>query len=539
MLVVVAAAIAPAGSAEGDLGTYRVTPVGTARARTAVASTGAGIDEVGNDYVVVRATQSERAAIEARGYTVEQVATMAAFPPSDSEYHDFAEMQADLAAVTAANPATVRRFTIGTSFEGRPLEAVRISDDATDNPAEPGVLFVASHHAREHLTVEVALDVIHLFAESTDPEVAALVADRQIYVVPNLNPDGSEFDIATGSYQSWRKNRQPNGDGKPIGTDMNRNYSYRWGCCGGSSGSFSSETYRGPAPFSAPETAAMRDFVNAHANIRTAISYHSYGDLILYPYGYTNTDVPADMTPLDHDTFVAMAREMANTTGYKPQQSSDLYITDGDWTDWMYGAKGIYPFTFELGGNSFYPDDSRIPAEQAKNRAAAIYVASMADCPTRAAGVHCGAPPPHPPPPESVVANGGFESGLSGWTHRGATTVGSPVRTGTAAARMGGANGVSHRLVQTITVPSGRTMQFYARVSGADLSTSDRLRVRLTKADGTRINVAKFTAAAPHDTWQLVQVDLTPYAGQTVELRFMVTTNSSATSTFFIDDVAA
>jgi hypothetical protein len=298
-------------------------------------------------------------------------------------------MIADIQSVAAAHPATVHLFSIGASFQGRDLIAARISDDAADNLGEPGVVYVASHHAREHLTVEVALDLLHLFAQSTDPAVQSLVLSRQLYIVFNLNPDGSEYDISGDRFQRWRKNRQPTPDSRKIGTDLNRNYSYRWGCCRGSSPRPGSDTYRGPAPFSAPEAAAFRDFVLAHPNVRTAISYHSYGRLILYPYGYTYADVPPDMTQVDHNALVAIAAEMARTTGYKPEQGSDLYITDGTFDDWMYGDRHIYPFTFELGGGSFYPDDSIIPTETARNRAAAIYVAQVADCPTLVVDVVC------------------------------------------------------------------------------------------------------------------------------------------------------
>jgi hypothetical protein len=132
----------------------------------------------------------------------------------------------------------------------------------------------------------------------------------------------------------------------------------------------------------------MADFMTAHPNVTTGISYHSYGNLILYPYGYTYTDLPPDMTALDRDTFVAIGAEMQRTTGYQAQQSSDLYITDGDWNDWMYGALHRYPITIELSGGTFYPPDEMIPSETTRNHQAAIYVASLADCPTKVAPVH-------------------------------------------------------------------------------------------------------------------------------------------------------
>ena len=175
----------------------------------------------------------------------------------------------------------------------------------------------------------------------------------------------------------------------PYGTDQNRNYTYKWGCCGGSDDNQYGETYRGPNPFSTPEDSRMADFMIAHPNVKTGISYHSYGNLILYPYGYTYEDIPADMTVVDHNTFVAMGAAMQRTAGYHAQQSSDLYITDGDWNDWMYGALHRYPITIELSGGTFYPPDEFIPGETARNHKAAIFVASIADCPTRIVGVPC------------------------------------------------------------------------------------------------------------------------------------------------------
>lgn len=534
VLLLVALLAAPGGTDETATTTYRVSPVKTREQRSAVAATGAGIDSVERDYVVVRALAEERDAIRAKGFTVEELITAADFPPSDSDYHNFAEMQAELDALASAHPTTVRRFTIGTSYEGRPLEAVRISDDATDNLSEPGVFFIGLHHAREHMTVEVALDLVRLFAESTDPAIANLVTSRQIYIVPNMNPDGGEYDIATGSYREWRKNRQPNGAGSPVGTDPNRNYGYRWGCCGGSSGNKGSETYRGPSAFSAPETAAVRDFINAHPNVATGISYHAYGGLVLYPYGYTYTDVPSDMTKLDHDSFVAMAKQIASTTGYKAEQSSDLYITDGDLLDWMYGAKGMFPFTIELSGNTFYPDDSKIPAEVARNRDAAVYVASMADCPRRAGGDACGSGPP--PGGGGTILNGDFEAGLTGWTARKATAASAPTHGGTGSARLAGGNGASDRLTQKFTVPAGGQLSLYALVTGSDTTSKDKLTIKITDASGVRETVALLNSSAPHDTWQLLQADLSAYAGQTVELRIQADTNATAPSTFFVDD---
>ena len=201
---------------------------------------------------------------------------------------------------------------------------------------------------------------------------------------------------AARPYVGWRKNRQPNAGTSNVGTDLNRNYGYRWGCCGGSSSWTGAWNYRGPQPWSAPETRVLRDFVNSRVKggvqqIKTHVTLHTNGELILYPYGYTFTDVPSDMDPTDHRTFVAMARAMASRNGFKAQQSSQLYKTDGDQIDWMYGVHGIFSFTFELyptetvaKPTDHEPPDEVIATQNARNRSALLYLIDLADCPYRA-----------------------------------------------------------------------------------------------------------------------------------------------------------
>jgi carboxypeptidase T len=388
LLVPVGAAFGPERGTGPSIKRFAVLGVHTREQRSQLVAEGYDIGEAyWADRVELYGTDKQALALSLRGFQVVPRETTDDFPPGDSNYHNYAEMVADMQAVAAAHPATVHLFSLGTSYEDRNLIGARISNDASDNLSEPGAFFVGQHHAREHLSVEVVLSLLHLFAESNAPGVTRLVNTRQIYIVPSLNPDGSEYDIATGSYRLWRKNRQPNGGGS-FGTDQNRNYSYNWGCCGGSSPSPSGETYRGPSALSTPEDARMAEFMIAHPNVTTGISYHSYGDLILYPYGYTYTDIPPDMSLVDHQTFVAMGAEMQRTAGYHAQQSSDLYITDGDWNDWMYGALHRYPITVELSGGGFYPGDEIIPSESARNHQAAIFVAAIADCPTKVAAMN-------------------------------------------------------------------------------------------------------------------------------------------------------
>ena len=329
------------------------------------------------------------------------------FPAYDSRYHNLAEMVADIKAVEAAHPDIVHVFSIGRSYEGRPIWAAKVSDNVALDEPEPEVLIDAGLHSREHLAVEQALYLFHVLADgyASDPRVKALVDSREIWFIFAVNPDGFVYDLTGHPYRAWRKNRQPNAGTSAIGTDLNRNYDYRWACCGG--GDPSALTYRGPAPFSAPETRALRDFVlsrvvGGRQQIRTHVTLHTNGERILYPYGYTLASRPADMSQDDHDAFRALAQAMADRNGYRPMQSSNLYVTDGDEIDWMYGRQRIFSFTFELYPlpqqtvwADHYPPDEHIASQTARNRDALLYLIEAAGCPYEPLGpakarLNCG-----------------------------------------------------------------------------------------------------------------------------------------------------
>ena len=381
-----------------DTTVYYVTNVFDVETRSQIAATGALILEVGHDYVLIEATASEKKSVEKRlGRSIAaptaQQAPQLAFPPADSAYHDYAEMVSEIQQAEADHGVIFDLFSLGTSYEGRTIWAGKISDNVGTDEAEPEVLFTHHQHAREHLTVEMALYTLRILTDEygVNQQITDLVNNREIWMVFDVNPDGGEYDIATGSYRSWRKNRQPNAGSSAVGTDLNRNWNYRWGCCGGSSGTFSSETYRGASPFSAPETTVVSNFVNGRViggkqQITVAIDFHTYQELVLWPYGYTFTEVPADMTQDDHNVLVTMGQAMAATNGYTPEQASDLYITDGTINDWLYGVHRIMNYTFEMyprtsAQGGFYPPDEVIPTQTSRNRAAVLYLLEQADCP--------------------------------------------------------------------------------------------------------------------------------------------------------------
>jgi carboxypeptidase T len=320
------------------------------------------------------------------------------FPSADSRYHNYAEMNAEIDARIAAYPGIMSKRVIGKSYQGRDIVAVKISDNVATDEAEPEVLFTHHQHAREHLTVEMALYLIRELGAGygSDSRVTNMVNGREIWIVPDLNPDGGEYDIATGSYRSWRKNRQPNSGSTAVGTDLNRNWNYRWGCCGGSSGTASSETYRGSGPESAPEVKVVADFVRSRVvggvqQIKAGIDFHTYSELVLWPFGYTTADTTTGMTADDRNAFAAIGQKMAASNGYTPEQSSDLYITDGSIDDWLWGNQKIFAYTFEMypsssSGGGFYPPDEVVERETSRNRDAVLQLLENADCMYRSIG---------------------------------------------------------------------------------------------------------------------------------------------------------
>ena len=314
------------------------------------------------------------------------------FPPGYGGYHTYAELTREVADVAAAHPDLVERFSIGRSSEGRQLWAVRVSQDIRVDHGRPEVLFDGLHHGLEHLSLEMTLAIFHWLVDGYghDAQVTRLLQTRVVDIVFAVNPDGAEYDIRGGAFHAWRKNRQPTPGSAAIGTDLNRNYADHWACCGLVSHKPASPYYAGPEPFSAPETRALRDFIESRVvdgvqRIKVAITFHTSGRLILWPYGSTRREIAGHMTPDEHAAFADLATAMASRDGYRAEQASALYLDSGTARDWEYGHEHIFAFTVELGSGR-YMRDSIIGPETARNRSAILYLVSMADCPYRAIG---------------------------------------------------------------------------------------------------------------------------------------------------------
>jgi carboxypeptidase T len=559
----------------------------------AIAATGAAVNGIEHGRVLVTATPAEIQAIRSLGFTVHEIplpitsggATTLAFPAQDSGYHDYAEMMTEINALVASKPSIAQKLSIGTSHEGRDMPLIKISDNVTVDEDEPEILFNAHQHAREHLTVEMALYIMHLLIDNygMDSRITNLVNTREFWIVPDMNPDGGEYDIATGSYRSWRKNRQPNPGSSAIGTDLNRNWGFQWGCCGGSSGSPSSATYRGSSPFSAPETQRLRDFVNSRVvggvqQIKAHIDWHTYSQLILWPYGYTTANTTPTLNADAQAAFAALGQAMAASNGYTPEQASDLYIADGTIIDWMWATHGIFSYTIEMypgpsgSGGGFYPPDEQIGPQTTRMREAVLLFSEYADCVYRIIGKqnqYCGGGGGG-----TTVYSDNFET-ATGWTTNpnGTDTAtaglwerGDPQQTSSSGVKqlgttVSGSNDlVTGRLAGTdagthdvdggvtsirspvINLPSTGTLTlsfWYYLAHGSNSSAADYFRVSIVHNGGTTPVFTKNGAASNvNAVWTPATVNLTPYAGQSI--RFLIEAADLSTASLVeaaVDDV--
>jgi len=330
-----------------------------------------GLDvwQVKPDYVVLRASEEQAARLRQMGYTTEEVVEtenhLATFATADAiaAYHSAETLENDLHQLAESQPEIAELHEIGRSLENRPILALRVGER---RGSEHKLLFMGCHHAREWISVEVAyLLAEHLVTGANQAPVRDWLQRGEIWVAPMANPDGHEHSRTRD--RLWRKNRRHNADGS-IGVDPNRNYGYMWGTLDVNTSSHvpRDETYVGPRAFSEPETQAVRNVV-ARELFRGVITYHSFSQLILYPWGYTNKPAPDAFAGLK---MAQVAKRMAQLiqgvhgTVYTPEQSSQLYPTAGDTTDWTYGEYGIPSFTIELRPDSVAHGGFVLPPDQ-------------------------------------------------------------------------------------------------------------------------------------------------------------------------------
>lgn len=346
-----------------------------------LAPLGLDIWEVKADHLVLQATEAQAERLEHMGYSIEQLheteSYLSAFATDDAStgYHSAASLEADLRRLATDHPEIAELHEIGRSVENRPIWALRLGQRRGSTLK---MAFLGCHHAREWISVEVP----YLLAEylvthaATDP-VQHWFQEGEIWVAPMVNPDGHEYTRTHD--RLWRKNRRRNPDGS-MGVDPNRNYGYMWGTLDVSTSSHvpRDDTYVGPRAFSEPEVQAVRNLV-ARELFAGVLTYHSYSQLILFPWGYT----PKPIADPGHHEMQDLANDMqriirgVHGETYTVEQSSQLYPTAGDTTDWTYGEYGVPSFTIELRPQTQAEGGFILPASQIQptweeNRPAAL-----------------------------------------------------------------------------------------------------------------------------------------------------------------------
>ena len=310
-----------------------------------------------------------------------------------THYHNYTEIVETLIYLNSTYPSLVEVFSIGKSWQGSDIYCLRLTNENLTDP-KPKTLFIGYHHAREQISAELPLYFVVYAAENygANASVTRMLDLSEIYVVVALNVDGFDVvddnewqrknihsfdedndglfdedppddedgdgfieDLVQWNGTDWEFIRWEGADDDNDGlfnedwvggVDLNRNYGYQWNAtCQSGSLDPQAEDYRGQAPFSEPETQAIRDLA-LHHQFEYAISFHSGAEYIVYPWGYTVTP------PLDVDTYIEIADELSQLTGCQYEQSGAWFTTSGSWDDWMYGNRSTFAFTCEIYTNS-------------------------------------------------------------------------------------------------------------------------------------------------------------------------------------------
>jgi hypothetical protein len=363
------------------------------------------------NYFELIVSEDQRIDLQKHGYDVKPVIPdFTAYTegvlnePYFSHFHSSDRILAELQQMVADHPDKAALYDIGDSYNkihgtgGHDIWALKISDNvAVDEPDEADALFMANIHAREIITPEIVMYFAHYLLDEYDrnPYIGHLVDNREIWLVPLINPDGHErvfsgdinavltsIDYADPVY--WRKNMSDNNnngffDAVADGVDLNRNFGYQFGFDNiGSSPSIYSDVYRGPYAFSEPESQVIRDFVEQHSFV-TSLSFHSFGQYWLYPWGYERLNPPQP----DLASFQALGDSCVHYNGYEAGNyyTGTIYQTNGDTDDWLYGIHDVFAFTPEVGSTSqgrFWPDTTVISTLILENLGPCIYMAYAA-----------------------------------------------------------------------------------------------------------------------------------------------------------------
>ncbi len=303
-----------------------------------------------------------------------------------SNYKQFADIIAYFNGIAAVHPQIASMSDVGDSLQGNDIYALTLTGPETPGNLvadRPVVLWNGGQHAREWVSPMTVSYIASKLADEygSDPRVTDIIDNTRIVIVPMMNPDGYLYTWTNERF--WRKNRRNNGDGT-FGIDLNRNWGYEWGGEGASPFT-SDDTYHGPSAFSEPETQVVRDLASSFGDkLVSHIDYHTYSQLILWPFGYAEgVQTPEPDRTFFDELSTALSDEIFAYSGvfYDPIQSVDLYAAAGTCSDWHYGDLGVKSLTIELrpssgaGFGGFDPDPSVIlPTARENYEAAKLFV---------------------------------------------------------------------------------------------------------------------------------------------------------------------
>jgi len=341
-------------------------------------------------YVDVLTTSRGLQYLQEEGFGTEVVIEDLGEIDIDPEYHMYDEMLAELEQIESQHGAIAKLYDIGDPWEkvegysDRDIWAMKISDNVAQEEAEPAIFYCGVHHAREPLTLEMCLYLLHYLVDNygINPDVTEWIDETEIWIVPLVNPDGHwvvlEYSLTHPDFEWWRKNTRDTNQNQILyeyqwwvgyyheGVDPNRNYEYKWGYDNyGSSPDIWDQTYRGTGPASEPEIQAMVALIEEQ-NPVSALTYHTHGEWILYPWGYI------EEYPPDNAVFAELGNAMAAHTGYTPGVGSMLlYLLNGDFCDHTYGLYGTFAYTIEM-ATEFIPPGYQIEYHCELNLPAAL-----------------------------------------------------------------------------------------------------------------------------------------------------------------------
>jgi len=257
---------------------------------------------------------------------------------------------------------------------------------------KPDLFITAAMHAREYATAELVTRFAEYLVENygTDADVTWILDHHEIHLLLQTNPDGRKI---AEDHTFWRKNTNATyceADYDSRGADLNRNFPFGWNCCNGSSDYECDSTYRGSDPASEPEIDAVEDYmekifpdqrvddwISPAPDDATGIyiDVHSYGKLVLWPWGST-----ADPAP-NASQLQTLGRKFAYWNGYSPEQAIGLYPTDGTSDEHAYGHLGVASYCFEIGTTFFQPCNTFESFVLPDNLPALLYAAKVVRTP--------------------------------------------------------------------------------------------------------------------------------------------------------------